>query len=195
MPRTADLSARPPTKANLRFLHGLRNEIEHHMPPSLDEYLASRYLACALNFEYWLTRLFGDRYSLRANVALALQFGDLHHGETSVPPLALPDRINNYIHDYERALPPEEFESERYKLSLLFVKVAVGKPGQADRAIQFLSADDPRAAALDREQVVIRETERPKFGAKQIVALMQKEGYAAPSMTLRGRAAIQTGHA
>jgi hypothetical protein len=73
------------TKANLRFLHGLRNEIEHHMPPALDDYLASRYFACTLNFEYWLTTLFGERYSLRDNVALALQFGDLHHGETPTP--------------------------------------------------------------------------------------------------------------
>lgn len=40
------------TVANLRFLHDLRNEIEHHMPPAMDDYLASRYLACAMNFEY-----------------------------------------------------------------------------------------------------------------------------------------------
>jgi hypothetical protein len=65
------------TAANLRFLHDLRNEIEHHMPPGLDDYLGSRYLACALNFEYWLTTLFGPKLSLQQHVALALQFGDV----------------------------------------------------------------------------------------------------------------------
>jgi hypothetical protein len=114
------------------------------MPPALDDYLASRYLACALNFEYWLTTLFGDRYSLRGNVALALQFGDLVHGETSDRPLALPARINAYIREYESALPFEEFESERYKLSLLFVNVAVGKPVTSARVLP-----DDRAAAVE----------------------------------------------
>ena len=165
------------TKANLRFLHGLRNEIEHHMPPALDDRLASRYLACALNLEYWVTALFGARYSLRGHVALALQFGDLYHGEVAEPPLALPARINNYIREYESALPAEEFASERYKLSLLFVKVAVGKPGQADRVIQFLSPDDPRAAALDPDHVVIRETERLKHRPSEVVRKTQDAGY------------------
>jgi len=37
------------TKRNLEFLIGLRNEIEHHIPPDLDEHFSGRYIACALN--------------------------------------------------------------------------------------------------------------------------------------------------
>lgn len=62
------------TVANLRFLHDLRNEIEHHMPPGMDDYLASRYLACVMNFEYWLTTLFGEEHSLREHVAPGARF-------------------------------------------------------------------------------------------------------------------------
>ena len=40
-----------PVKKNLRFLIGLRNEIEHHRSAGVDEELTGRYLACCLNFE------------------------------------------------------------------------------------------------------------------------------------------------
>lgn len=170
------------TKANLRLLHGLRNKIEHHMPPALDDHLAGRYLACTMNFEYWLTTLCGVRHSLSGNVALALQFGDLYHGDVAQPPLALPASIGDYIRDYETALPTEDFDSERYKLSLLFQKVAVGKPGQADRVIQFMASDDPRAADLSEEQIVIRETEREKYRPSDVVATLRAEGYPRFSM-------------
>ncbi len=36
-------------KLNLRFLIGLRNEIEHHRSTGIDERFSGRYLACCLN--------------------------------------------------------------------------------------------------------------------------------------------------
>ena len=39
------------TALNLAFLIGLRDEIEHHRPPHLDDHMSGRYLACALNYE------------------------------------------------------------------------------------------------------------------------------------------------
>lgn len=39
---------------NLRFLIGLRHEIEHQMTRSLDAYLSGRYQACALNYNEYL---------------------------------------------------------------------------------------------------------------------------------------------
>lgn len=167
----------PPTIANLRFLHDLRNEIEHHMPPGMDDYLASRYLACAMNFEYWLTELFGESHSLRGHVALALQFGDMAGAESQPPEAALPARIANYVREFETGLADEDFRSERYKFSVFFVKRIVGKPGQAERVIEFIPADDPRAAGLAPEYVAIKETERPKYLPGRIVEMMKAEGY------------------
>jgi len=54
----------PETQKNLRFLIGLRHEIEHQMTAVLDNYLSGRYQACALNFNEYLKKLFGDRYAL-----------------------------------------------------------------------------------------------------------------------------------
>jgi hypothetical protein len=167
----------PATVANLRFLHDLRDEIEHHMPAGLDDYLGSRYLACALNFEYWLTTLFGGRHSLQAQIALALQFGDVDRAEDSPPAAALPARIAKYIRDFEEALPLEQFHSERYRYSLFFVKRTVGKPGQADRVIEFVAPDDPRAKGLSKEYYTIKEIEKPKYLPGEVVAILKSEGY------------------
>lgn len=53
----------------------------------------------------------------------------------------------------------------------------VGKPGQAERVYEFISADDPRAAALAPEYVAIKETERTKYLPSEIVGLMHDEGF------------------
>ncbi len=45
---------------NLRFLIGLRHEIEHQMTLRLDGWLSGRYQACILNFNSTVKRLFGD---------------------------------------------------------------------------------------------------------------------------------------
>jgi Protein of unknown function (DUF3644). len=166
-----------PTVANLRFLHDLRDEIEHHMPPGMDDYLGSRYLACTLNLEYWVTKLFGDRHSLQSQVALALQFGDIERASDEAPEAALPARIAKYVREFEERLPADEFLSERYKYSVFFIKRTVGKPGQADRVVEFVSPDDPRATGLKTEYYTIRETEKPKFLPGQIAEMMKAEGF------------------
>lgn len=48
------------TANNLRFLIGLRHEIEHQMTKSLDSYLSGRYQACVLNYNTYLKKLFGN---------------------------------------------------------------------------------------------------------------------------------------
>ena len=40
------------TANNLKFLIGLRHEIEHQMTLSLDDYLSGRYQACILNYNH-----------------------------------------------------------------------------------------------------------------------------------------------
>ena len=66
-----------PTKSNLRFLIGLRNEIEHHQSTGVDEAFTGRYIACLLNYEREITRLFGSRFTMAKNMLHALQFRDL----------------------------------------------------------------------------------------------------------------------
>ncbi|MFC1972401.1 DUF3644 domain-containing protein [Chloroflexota bacterium] len=47
----------PAIKSNLRFLIGLRHEIEHHQSIELDHHCTGRYLACCLNYEKTITQI------------------------------------------------------------------------------------------------------------------------------------------
>ena len=65
------------TANNLRFLIGLRHEIEHQMTRSLDAYLSGRYQACALNYNEHVKRLFGKRLGIDQQLAYSIQFMEL----------------------------------------------------------------------------------------------------------------------
>jgi hypothetical protein len=60
---------------------------------------------------------------------------------------------------------------------VFFLKRLAGKPGQAERVVEFVSPDDPRASGLAKEYYAVKETEKPKFLPGQIVAMMRAEGY------------------
>src|SRR3972149_1545365 len=47
------------TTSNLKFLIGLRHEIEHQMTTRIDDYLSARFQACCLNFNHYIKKLFG----------------------------------------------------------------------------------------------------------------------------------------
>ncbi|WP_240994332.1 DUF3644 domain-containing protein [Pseudomonas viridiflava] len=44
---------------NLRFLIGLRHEIEHQMTSRIDQFLSARFQACCLNYNDLVKKLFG----------------------------------------------------------------------------------------------------------------------------------------
>lgn len=176
--KTKDCPLDPATLANLRFLIGLRNEIEHHLPPGLDDYLGSRYLACALNYEFWLTSLFGIRHSLNAAVAIPLQFGDPARAPDA-PSLeaALPAKVARFIRKFDEGLSEDDYNSERFAYRLLFVRKAVGKRGQADRVIEFVRPDSELAKTIEAEHWAFKEVERPKFRPTDVVQRVRAAGF------------------
>jgi len=164
------------TVNNLTFLLGLRHEIEHHRPPHLDDHLSGRYLACAMNYDYWLTKLFGPKYGLGDSVAMALQFRDIR--PTDVPTvLKLPSRLSKYIERFEGDMTQEEYDDPRFAYRLLFTRKVANRKGQADRAIEFVKPGDPGAEAIATERWLIKDTEKTKYRAKTVVATVQAAGY------------------
>lgn len=171
------------TKSNLRFLIGLRHEIEHHRPVGIDAQLAGRYLACCLNYERTINELFGPEYSLSSEMAIALHFRDL----TAVPeseeaPHPLPANVARYVQEFEASLPEEEFQSPHFSYRLLFIRKLTSKPGQADKVIEFIAPDSDLAQRIDKEYQVLKEVERPKYLPGDVVVLMKNEGYPRFSM-------------
>jgi len=175
--RAAQSPLDPGTANNLRFLIGLRNEIEHHMPPQLDQHLSGRYLACVLNYDYWVTQLFGERFSLSGTVAMALQFSDI--APTDTPTEAkLPARVSRYIEQFEGDMTQEEYDDPRFAFRLLFTRRLANRKGQADRAIEFVNIDDAEAAGVPPERWLIKPTEKPKYRPTDVLQKVRAAGCA-----------------
>lgn len=175
------------TKANLRFLIGLRHEIEHQVCLGLDEQMSGRYLAACLNYEAALTTLFGDEHSVGDRLAFTLQFRDLFRPVMPAPGPGLPAPVAQYIQEFEAALSEEDFASQNYAVRLLFTQKTANHKGQADRVIEFVQPSSELAEAIAREYWVKQPVEKPKYLAKQVVAMMQDLGFPRFSLTAHTR--------
>jgi hypothetical protein len=167
------------TANNLRFLIGLRNEIEHQMTRSLDSYLSGRYQACSLNYNAYLKKLFGKKYAIDQQLTYSIQFIELTEEQMSGPrPTAsVPERLRAYIVKFDGALTHDEYNSPQYAYRLLFKRKLVNRPGQADKVVEFIDPKSDLAKAIDKEYWVKKEVERPKYRAKDVAADVHKAGF------------------
>lgn len=167
------------TAINLRFLIGLRHEIEHQMTRSLDSYLSGRYQACALNYNDYIKKLVGKRQGLDSHLTYSIQFAELSHEQLlgPNPQASIPERLKTYIAEFDANLSHDEYNSPRFSYRLLFKKKLVNRPGQADRVIEFIDPKSDLAKAIDKEYWVKKEVERPKFTAKHVAQEVRKAGF------------------
>lgn len=166
---------------NLKFLIGLRNKIEHKKASGLDSYLSARYQACALNYNYYLKLLHGEKYSLDDKLALSLQFAELNYNQATVikdNEGLIPQHIKSYIAQFDQNLSEDEVQHERYSYRLLFTRVTAKRSGQADKVIEFLSPDDQLAKDIQKEYWVKEDREKPKYSASQVVKRVKEAGFA-----------------
>lgn len=164
---------------NLKFLIGLRHEIEHQMTFSLDDYLSGRYQACVLNYNTYLKKLFGDSQGLDRYLSYSLQFLELTEEQITGtrPESDIPERLRAYIAEFDEALTKEEYNSTQYSYRLWFQKKLVNRPGQADRVVEFIDPKSELAKTIDKEHWVKKEVERPKYRATDVVAEVRKAGF------------------
>jgi len=166
-------------KSNLKFLIGLRHEIEHQMTTRIDDYLSARFQACCLNYNFYIKKLFGDNWGIDKHLSFSLQFSSIQ--EEHVNQLKefadLPRNIATYIHEFDESLSDEEYNDMRYSYRVLYVPKSVNRKGQADKVIEFIPASSPEAKKLNAEYVLIKEKEKPKYLPSRVVQIMHDEGY------------------
>lgn len=166
-------------KLNLKFLIGLRHEIEHQMTTKIDDYLSARFQASCLNYNYYIKKLFGDKFGIDKFLSFSLQFSSID--EEQISQLRkfddLPPNIATYINEFDKEVPDDEFNDLRYSYRVLYVPKSVNHKGQADRVIEFLPANSPEAKKLNKEYVLIKEREKKKYLPSQVWKKMQKKGY------------------
>lgn len=56
----------------------MRNKIEHKMAGELDDALSARFQACCLNYNKYITEIFGDKYAIDKYLSFSLQFSKLN---------------------------------------------------------------------------------------------------------------------
>lgn len=169
------------TDSNLRFLIGIRHEVEHQMTDQIDEFLSAKLQACAINFDYYISNIFGEKYSLNNDLALAIQFSPLTPTQQDM--LQNNDYIlssvRNYVVEFEDNLSDETLKSSKYAYRVLFVPINAKRKGQADQVVEFIKSDSPLAEGLEKSYALIKETEKRKYRPKEIVDKMVAEGYTA----------------
>lgn len=167
------------TANNLRFLIGLRHEIEHQMTTRIDDFLSARFQAACLNYNDYIKKLFGKKYGVDRHLSFSLQFTSLSEDqiESMQEGRRLPSHIIKFIEGFDGMLTDDEFNSPRFAYRVLFVPKTANRKGQADRVIEFVKADSPIAGQLNAQYVVIKEAERPKYRPGQVVALMREKGF------------------
>ena len=167
------------TANNLRFLLGLRHEIEHQMTKSLDAYLSGRYQACALNYNQYLKSLFGKQLGIDHQLAYSIQFLELTDQQVSraKQDASIPERLRSFIAEFDGALTHDEYNDSRYSYRLVFKQKLVNRPGQADRVVEFIDPKSDLAKAIDKEFWVKKEVERPKYRPSDVVKAVQAAGF------------------
>ena len=166
------------TANNLRFLIGLRHEIEHQMTTQIDDHLSARFQACCLNYNEYARKLFGKQYAIDQHLSFSLQFSSLSSGQVEQLQVAdLPKHIQQYVEGFDGGLSESEFASPRFAYRVLFVAKTANKKGQADQVIEFVKADSDFANSVNASYVALREVERPKSLPSQIVKKMRDAGF------------------
>jgi hypothetical protein len=154
----------PPERANLRFLSGLRNKIEHRHLPEIDPTLYGECQAALLNLDDFLTRHFGARYSLAETLAVSLQFSRVIPGQkTAAIRLALASLgkgVLDYAEAFRAALSDETISSSKYSFRVFLIPKTANRPTAADVAVEFVHYDP--ANAEQQEQL------------KQVTALIKE---------------------
>ena len=164
---------------NLDFLIGLRNQIEHRKASGLDSYLSAHYQACALNLNFYLKRLHGEKYGLDNNLALSLQFSELDYSQAKIikdKEGFIPQNVISYIANFDSKLSEEEIKSDRFAYRLLFAKVLAKRKGQADRVIEFIDPKSALAKNISKEYWTKEETEKQKFSATLVIQKVKETG-------------------
>ena len=167
------------TRNNLKFLIGLRHEIEHQMTTRIDDLLSAKLQACCLNYNYYIKSLFDEVFGIDRDLSFSLQFSTIGTSQKELfeNHSGLPANIEGFFTDFEKSLTPEEYGNERYAYRIIFVPKLVNRLGQADRVIEFVPSDSSLAETINREYAFVKETEKPKYLPSQVVARMKAEGF------------------
>jgi hypothetical protein len=175
--RHANCPISKPAVKNLEFLLEIRHEIEHRMTNRIDDAVSAKLQACCINFNEAIKKLFGGQYGLERRLPIALQFVTFSTDQRSILKKAstLPQHIETMMDEFQKTLTPEELNDPAYAYRVVFVPKVANRPSGADLAIEFVKPGSNEAKEINR--VLLKEVEKKRYLATQIVQMMKDEGY------------------
>lgn len=94
------------------------------------------------NYEYVITSLFGEDYSLNASLAFALQFSQLRSKEQLLSQKELQTKdlqdIKQYIDKYKTELPQEIYDSQEYSVKLIQIP-KISNTNRSALSVEFVN--------------------------------------------------------
>lgn len=164
---------------NLDFLLELRHEIEHRSTSRIDDAVSAKLQACCINFNDAIKTLFGSQYGLERRLPIALQFVTFSSDQRAVLKKAssLPAHIEAMMHEFHQGLTEEEQADPDFAYRVAFVPKVGNRASNADLAVEFIKPDSEEAKEVSR--VLLKEVNKKRYTPKQVVEMMQAEGYPA----------------
>lgn len=171
-------------KNNLKFLIGIRHEIEHQMADKIDDHISAKFQACSINYNETLKSLFGSNKQIQNKIPIALQFSTFTEEQYNQLKniKSLPKNLTRFISNFESNLTKEELENPQFSYRVNYIRENTNRIGQADVAIKFI--DEKSAKGLKIQNVLIKSKEMTKYKPTQIVMLMKAEGFREFSMNV-----------
>lgn len=164
-------------KKNIEYILDRRDEIEHRGTQRIDWAISAKLQACALNFDSALRAFFGPRCGLGQELGLAIQFARLDALQWHELARAkdVPKLIGAFNLAFEKNLPEAILNDPAYAYRVTIVPRTVKGPTRADEVVQIVDPNSPDGQKSTA--IVLKEREKRKYLAKQIVDKMKKEGF------------------
>lgn len=172
-----------PEKANIKFLVGLRNKIEHRSLPAIDLAVSGECQSALSNFETLLVEEFGDEHALSANLAIAMQLTRISE-QAQIDTLKQMQKDNykvvrHYMETFRNDLSDEIVESQKYRVRAFLVPKLGNHAKSSDIAVEFINVDklsEDELASYEQGVAFIKGIENPfKLRPSKVVEEVAKK--------------------
>lgn len=146
-----------PIKENIEFFIPLRNKIEHRFMPALDELIFGEVQALLHNFEYIISKEFGEKHSLNINLVFSLQFANVYpkSDKSVITPSNDFLRIKEHIDSYRDDLSNEVFSDQRYSFKAYLIPRLSNNENRAECAIEWVPYDPSNPEEMAKYQHMV----------------------------------------
>ena len=170
-------------EANLKFLVGLRNKIEHRSLPALDLYVEGECQAAIVNYEDILIKEFGEQYSLGSSLAISMQLTKISNKNRIKALKELQTTnyklVKNYIDKYRAELDDEISSSQEYRISVFLIPKLGNHAKSADMCIEFVKQEcltEEEMQEYEKGIVLIKNKKNPyKFKPGKVTKLVKNK--------------------